>query len=83
MIDYQGSELEALCAAMHALALAYPDDELSPLSPLVGSGALTGEGRARFQRHSAALGDAYHQQIRRGIEANLVAGGLMVRQLPG
>jgi AcrR family transcriptional regulator len=87
MNDYQGSELEALCAAMHALALAYPADELSPLSPLVGSGALSEEGRERFQQNSAQLGDAYHQQIRRGIERGWIRDNIDVEaralMLPG
>ena len=31
---------------MDALARAYPNEELNPLSPLVGHGALSPEGRA-------------------------------------
>jgi len=73
MNDYQGSELEALCAAMYALALIYPAEELAPLSLLVGSGALSAEGRERFRVvNSALLGDAYHRKIRRGIEGGCI-----------
>ena len=53
---------------MHALALAYPSDELTPLSPLVGHGALSLEGQAAFDRNSGLLGDAYHGLIRQGID---------------
>ncbi|HEX7011794.1 MAG TPA: TetR/AcrR family transcriptional regulator [Steroidobacteraceae bacterium] len=86
MLEYQGSRLEALAAAMHALALAYPNEELSPLSPLVGYGALSPEGQARFDANSRALGEAYHGLIRQGIhegsirELDIEARALM---LPG
>ena len=60
MLEHRGSRLDALAAAMHALALAYPSDELTPLSPLVGHGALSPEGQAAFDRNSGLLGDAYH-----------------------
>jgi hypothetical protein len=68
MLEHQGARLDALAAAMHALALAYPSDELTPLSPLVGHGALSPEGQAAFDRNSGLLGDAYHGLLRQGIE---------------
>jgi AcrR family transcriptional regulator len=68
MMDYQGTRLEALSAAMHALALAYPSEELSPLTPLAGYSALTPEGQAKMDRYGAELGEGYHNKIRRGIQ---------------
>jgi AcrR family transcriptional regulator len=68
MIEYSGSRLEALSAAMHALALAYPSEELSPLTPLAGYSALTPEGQAKMDRYGFELGDGYHTMIRRGIQ---------------
>jgi AcrR family transcriptional regulator len=68
MLEHRGPRLDALAAAMHALSLAYPSDEQTPLSPLVGHGALSPEGQAAFDRNSGLLGDAYHGLIRQGIE---------------
>ncbi|HYM35976.1 MAG TPA: TetR/AcrR family transcriptional regulator, partial [Steroidobacteraceae bacterium] len=68
MNTYEGSRLEALAAAMHALSLAYPSEELTPLSPLVGFGALSAEGQAKIESYSEELGQSYHTVIRRGIE---------------
>ncbi|HEY7642803.1 MAG TPA: TetR/AcrR family transcriptional regulator [Steroidobacteraceae bacterium] len=73
MLEQRGPRLEALSAAMHALALAYPSDELTPLSPLVGHGALSLEGQAAFDRNSGLLGDAYHGLIRQGMEEGSIA----------
>ena len=73
MLEHSGSRLDALAAAMHALALAYPNDEQAPLSPLVGHGALSPEGQAAFDRNSQQLGDAYHALIRQGIEEGSIA----------
>jgi AcrR family transcriptional regulator len=73
MLEQSASRLDALAAAMHALALAYPSDEQTPLSPLVGHGALSPEGQAQFDRNSEHLGDAYHGQIRKGIEEGSIA----------
>ncbi|MGH8177554.1 MAG: TetR/AcrR family transcriptional regulator [Steroidobacter sp.] len=73
MREYEGARLQALAAAMHALALAYPCEELTPLSPLVGHGALSEEGKARFDDHSRELGDAYHALIREGVEEASIA----------
>jgi AcrR family transcriptional regulator len=73
MLEQRGTRLEALAAAMHALALAYPRDELTPLSPLVGHGALSPEGQAAFDRNSGLLGDAYHGLLRQGMEEGSIA----------
>jgi AcrR family transcriptional regulator len=68
MHGYPGSRLNALAAAMHALSLAYPSEELSPLSPLVGFAALSADGQRKIDRYSLELGEAYHSVIRGGIE---------------
>jgi AcrR family transcriptional regulator len=68
MIEYSGSRLEAVSAAMHALAMAYPSEELSPLTPLAGYSALTPEGQSKMDRYGGELGEGYHTTIRRGIQ---------------
>ena len=68
MLEHPGTRLEALAAAMHALALAYPNEELAPLSPLVGYGALSEDAKARFNENSRRLIDAYHSSVHRGVE---------------
>lgn len=68
MLAHPGTRLQALAAAMHALALAYPNEELTPLSPLVGHGALSPEAQARFDEHARELTDAYRASVRRGVE---------------
>jgi len=67
MLEYKGSRLEALSAAMHALSLAYPSEELSPLTPLSGYSALTPEGQTKIDRYGGELGEGYHTLIREGI----------------
>jgi AcrR family transcriptional regulator len=67
MKAYSGSRLEALVAAMHALALAYPSEVLTPLSPLVGFAALSHKGQQRIDEHSRLLADEYLSHIARGI----------------
>lgn len=66
MLEYPGSRLEALASSMDALARSYPNEDLNPLSPLVGHAALSPEGQARFALRSEQLGDAYHELIRQG-----------------
>jgi AcrR family transcriptional regulator len=73
MTAYGGSRLEALVAAMHALALAYTSEVLTPLSPLVGFAALSHDGQARIEAHSKALADTYHTQLRRGIDEHCMS----------
>jgi len=73
MTAYSGSRLEAVVAAMHALALAYPSDELTPLSPTVGFAALTHKEQDKMVEYSKDLGDAYHEQIRIGIKEGSIA----------
>ncbi|HEY0940400.1 MAG TPA: TetR/AcrR family transcriptional regulator [Steroidobacter sp.] len=67
MLEYSGTRMEALAASMDALARAYPNEDLTPLSPLVGHAALSPEGQAKFAVRSDQLGDAYHELIRQGI----------------
>jgi AcrR family transcriptional regulator len=73
VLEHRGSRLDALTAAMHAVALAYPSEALTPLSPLVGHGALSLEGQASFDRNSGMLGDAYNGLVRQGIEEGSIA----------
>lgn len=73
MLEYSGSRLDALASSMDALARAYPNEELNPLSPLVGHAALSPEGRAKFAVRSDQLGDAYHELIRQGAREGSIA----------
>lgn len=68
MLEYQGSRIDALAAAMHAIAMAYPSDELTPLTPLTGFSALTPEGQAKMVRYGDELGEGYRTTIRLGIQ---------------
>jgi AcrR family transcriptional regulator len=68
MQRYNGPVVEALAAAFHALATAYPREDLSPLSPLVGFDALSEQAQAKFAEHSAALSTAYREVITRGMQ---------------
>jgi AcrR family transcriptional regulator len=66
MLEYAGTRLEALASSMDAVARAYPNEELNPLSPLVGHGALSSEGQAQFVIRADELGEAYHEVMRQG-----------------
>jgi len=72
MQKYQGSVVEAFAAAFHALAIAYPREDLSPLSPLVGFDALSDQAKAKFAEHSAALTGGYRDVISRGVQEGSV-----------
>jgi len=72
MLEYSGTRMEALAASMDALARAYPNEDLNPLSPLVGHGALSPEGQAKFAVRSDQLGDAYHELIRHGMRESSI-----------
>jgi len=73
MREYPGTRMTALAAAMHALALAYPSEELSPLSPLVGFGALTADGQAKWDDLGAQLGVDYHKALQLGMDEGSVS----------
>lgn len=73
MLEHPGSRLAAISSAMYALATAYPREDLSPLSPLVGFGALSPAAQEKFRRDSAELADGYHDTIRRGIAEGSIA----------
>ncbi|HKE96632.1 MAG TPA: TetR/AcrR family transcriptional regulator [Povalibacter sp.] len=66
MTEYQGTRLEALAAAFHALSQAYLRDDLSPLAPLVGHDALEGETQAQMQPQAAALTEGYLNALAAG-----------------
>jgi AcrR family transcriptional regulator len=72
MQTYQGSVVEALAAAFHALAIAYPREDLSPLSPLVGFDALSEPAQANFIEQTTALTTSYREVINRGIQEGSV-----------
>jgi AcrR family transcriptional regulator len=74
MNSFSGSRLEALAAAMDALARAYPSEELSPLSPLVGFSALSPDGQKKIENYSDELAMTYHTLIRKGIEEGSIRG---------
>jgi AcrR family transcriptional regulator len=68
MTAYAGSRLQALAASTYAFALAYSDSELSPLSPIVGFGVLSAEGRDRFLNNSRQLAVEYWRTLEVGME---------------
>lgn len=73
MLAYEGDRLSAIAAAMHALAIAYPREDLSPLSPMVGFDALSDAAQEKFRIHSIELAQGYHETLRKGIEEGSVA----------
>jgi AcrR family transcriptional regulator len=73
MLMHPGSRLSALASAMYALAIAYPREDLSPLSPLVGFDALSEAAQEKFNQDSAALTTGYHETLRRGIVEGSIA----------
>jgi AcrR family transcriptional regulator len=73
MLSHPGTRLAAIASAMHALAIAYPREDLSPLSPLVGFDALSPAAQEKFLQQSAELADGYHETLRKGIEENSIA----------
>ena len=89
MLEYPGTRLEALASAMDAMARAYPNEDLCPLSPLVGHAALSPEGQETFMARSKQLGEAYHGLMRQGVaegsigEVDLQARTLMLAGLLG
>lgn len=87
MLAHAGTRLAALSSAMHALAIAYPREDLSPLSPLVGFDALSPAAQEKFMQHSVELSVGYHDTLRKGIEEGSVAATVDVEAralvLPG
>jgi len=73
MLAHQGTRLSALASAMYALAIAYPREDLSPLSPLVGFDALSPAAQEKFLQHSADLAAGYHETLQKGIEEGSIA----------
>jgi len=82
MLEYSGTRIEALASSMDALSRAYPNEELNPLSPLVGHGALSPEGQARFVLLSDELAKAYHELMRQGaLEGSMQESDVQARSL--
>lgn len=73
MLAHQGSRLSGIASAMYALAIAYPREDLSPLSPLVGFDALSPAAQEKFMQHSAELADGYQNALRIGIAEGSIA----------
>jgi AcrR family transcriptional regulator len=73
MLEHPGSRLSAIASAMYAVAIAYPREDLSPLSPLVGFGALSEAAQAKFKLDSAALSSGYYETLRKGIAEGSIA----------
>lgn len=73
MIEYPGTRLAALSSAMHALAIAYPHEDLSPLSPLVGFDALSPEAQQKFGQYSVELSNGYFEALRQGVAEGSLA----------
>ncbi|HWW19922.1 MAG TPA: TetR family transcriptional regulator [Steroidobacteraceae bacterium] len=68
MKAHPGTRLEALAAALHAVALAYPDEDLTPLSPLVGFATLVPKARAKMNDYGLRLSSDYRSVLRQGIK---------------
>jgi AcrR family transcriptional regulator len=68
MKAHPGTRLEALASAIHAVALAYPDESLTPLSPLVGFATLSPKARARLNDYGLRLSADYRDVLRAGIK---------------
>jgi AcrR family transcriptional regulator len=68
MKAYRGTRVQALASAIHAVALAYPDEALTPLSPLVGFATLAPKGRARMNDYGLRLSADYRAVLREGIK---------------
>jgi AcrR family transcriptional regulator len=87
MCAHSGTRLSAVASAMHALAVAYPREDLSPLSPLVGFYALSPIAQEKFMQHSLELAQGYHDTLRAGIDEGSIAPDIDVEAralvLPG
>jgi len=73
MTAYQGTRLEALAAAFHALSTVYLRDDLCPLAPLVGHEALSKQTQAQMEPQSEALRTGYFAAISGGCVEGTVA----------
>jgi len=67
MTSHAGTRLDALASAMYALAIAYPREDLSPLSPLVGFDALSQTAQEKFKQDSISLANGYNDTLRQGM----------------
>lgn len=55
MKAYEGSRLEALAAAFHAISSVYLRDDLAPIAPMVGHEALPAQAQTEMTPYSDAL----------------------------
>lgn len=70
MTAYRGSRLEALAAAFHAISTVYLRDDLAPIAPLVGHGALPAKAQADMTPNSDALIAGYFSAMNQGNNEN-------------
>ena len=66
MTAYQGSRLDALAAAFHAISTVYLRDDLAPIAPMVGHEALPAKAQADMTPHSDALIAGYFGAMNQG-----------------
>jgi AcrR family transcriptional regulator len=74
MKAYRGTRLQALASAIHSVALAYPDEALTPLSPLVGFATLPPKARARLNDYGLRVSADYRAVLREGIKEGSLRG---------
>jgi AcrR family transcriptional regulator len=67
MKAHPGTRLQALAAALHAVALVYSDETLAPLSPLVGFATLAPRARAKMNDYGLRVSSDYRGVLREGI----------------
>jgi AcrR family transcriptional regulator len=67
MVAYNGSRLDAIASAFHAVPLAYLREDLSPLSPLIGFFALSRRTRKKFTENSVRLTTGYRDAVLAGV----------------
>jgi len=73
MQSYDGSRLQALGAAMHALASAHMHKDLMPLTPPVCYASLKPEDQETHNERTKEMGAAYLQTMRAGLDEGSIA----------
>ncbi len=82
MTKHEGTRVQAVAAAFHALSRAYLREDLSPLAPLVGHEALKGETQAQMEPQAAALSEGYMNVMNAGrAEGSIRVDDLMAQLL--
>lgn len=68
MKQHSGTRLQALAAAIHAVARVYPDEQFSALSPLVGFATLARAARSKMTDYGVRLAQEYRTVVHAGIK---------------